>query len=242
MTPERILAAVDGTWPAARMFHQGPFTFRQGQGGGQRVSAATARRAVADHDIPAAEAEMRAMGQRPLFMIRPEDQALDAILDARGYQVHDPVRAWACAPDLLTDQPIPRVSVFTIWEPLAMMVEIWEQGGIGPGRLAVMDRAEGPKTGLLARWKDKPAGAAFVAIHDGVAMLHALEILPHQRRQGVAQWVMRAAAFWARDNGADTLAVLCTKANDGANGLYASLRMTSVTEYHYRRHPEETHS
>lgn len=239
MTPERVIAAVDGTWPAARMFNEGPWTLRQGQGGGQRVSAATARAAVTDDDIPRAEAAMRQMGQRPLFMIRPQDSALDEMLAARGYALHDPVRAWVCAPEMLTDQPIPRVSVFTIWEPLAMMCEIWEQGGIGPGRLAVMERAQGPKTGLLGRWKDKPAGTAFVAIHEGVAMLHALEILPHQRRQGVAQWMMRAAAFWARDNGADTLAVLCTTANEGANGLYASLSMTPVTEYHYRRHPEE---
>lgn len=240
MTADRVIAAVDGTWPAARIFRHGPWTLREGQGGGQRVSAATAAEDVTDADIPVAEAAMREMGQTPLFMIRPGEDALDSMLEARGYVVHDPVRAWVCPPATLMDVPIPRVTVFTIWEPLAMMREIWEAGGIGAGRQAVMARAPGPKTGLLGRWKDKPAAAAFVAIHDGVAMLHALEVLPHQRRQGVANWIMRGAAFWAADNGADTLAVLCTQANGPANGLYDSLSMTPVTEYHYRRKPEET--
>ncbi|QEW18307.1 Acetyltransferase (GNAT) family protein [Marinibacterium anthonyi] len=242
MTPQRVIAAVDGTWPAARVFQTGAWTLREGQGGGQRVSAATALAKASAADLPVAEEAMREMGQRPLFMIRPCDQTLDALLEARGYAIHDPVRAWVCPPQTLMDQPVPRVTVFAIWEPLAMMREIWEAGGIGPGRQAVMDRAQGPKTALLGRWKEKPAAAAFVAIHDGVAMLHALEVLPHQRRQGMAQWMMRAAAFWAAENGADTLAVLCTQANGPANGLYASLSMKPVTEYHYRHKPEETAS
>ena len=182
---------------------------------------------------------MLALGQTQLFMIRPQDDMLDAELATRGYALHDPVRAWACAPDTLCDLPIPRVTAFAIWEPLAIMREIWEAGGIDAGRQAVMARAHGPKTGLLGRWKDKPAAAAFVAIHEGVAMLHALEVLPHQRRQGVAGWMMRAAAVWARENGADTLAVLCTRANAPANALYAALAMTPVTDYHYRRKGEE---
>ena len=239
MTPDRVIAAIDGTWPPARIIDDGAWTFRDGQGGGQRVSATTARGGFAG-DIGAAEAGMAEMGQGRLFMIRPGEAGLDAALAERGYAVHDPVRAWVCAPEQLCDQAVPRVTVFAIWEPLAIMREIWEAGGIGAGRQAVMARAEGPKTALFGRWKDKPAATAFVAIHEGVAMLHALEVLPEQRRQGMAQWMMRAAAFWARDNGADTLAVLCTRANAGANGLYASLSMQPVAEYHYRRKPEET--
>ena len=255
MTPDRILAAIDGTWPPARIFDQGGWTFRQGQGGGQRVSATTLARPPVTADKPAAggdglspgdmdaaiaraEAGMLDMGQHPLFMIRPGETLLDAALDRRGYLVHDPVRAWACPPAQLCDRDIPRVTVFDLWEPLAIQREIWAAGGIGPGRLAVMARTAGPRTALLGRWQDKPAAVAFVAIHDGVAMLHALEVRPEQRRKGMAGWMMRGAAAWARDNGADCLAVLCTLANGPANGLYAALGMASVTEYHYRRRPD----
>lgn len=178
---------------------------------------------------------MLAMGQNRIFCLRPGDEALDAQLAARGYDILDPVNIYACPARHLTDIPIPRVTVFNIWQPLAIMREIWMQGGIGSERLAVMHRAQGPKTGLLMRRSDQPAGTGFVAAHDGIAMMHALEILPAHRRQGMGQWAMRAAAFWALDNGAQTLSVICTKANAGANGLYHALGMEIVGEYHYRQ-------
>lgn len=199
------------------------------------MSAASALGPVTEADIDAAEVAMRAMGQKRIFCLRPGDEALDAQLAARGYEVLDPVNIYMCPVDHLTDLPIPRVTVFTTWEPLAIMREIWAQGGVGPARVAVMERATGPKIGLLLRNNDQPAGAGFVAIQDGVAMVHALEILPDHRRQGLGNWAMRAAAFWARDNGAQTLSVICTKANDGANGLYHALGMEIVGEYHYRQ-------
>ncbi|MDK3016636.1 GNAT family N-acetyltransferase [Pseudodonghicola flavimaris] len=229
-----LFDTIDGTWPAARYLSEGPWLLREGRGGGSRVSAASARDAVQEDDIAQAEAGMLALGQPRLFMIRPEDSALDAALAARGYQIKDPVTAYATPVDRLTQIPVPRVTVLPVWEPLVIMREIWAEGGIGPERLAVMMRAEGPKTGLLARYNDKPGGAAFVAVHQGVAMLHALEILPHQRKQGLGQWMMRGAAFWARAQGAQKLSVVCTRANDGANALYSSLGMDVVGAYHYR--------
>ncbi len=226
---------VDGTWPAAHYETLGPFLLRKGQGGGSRVSAASPTGTFTASDILAAEARMQAMGQKRIFCLRPGDEDLDAQLADRGYDILDPVNIYACPVEHLTDIAIPRVTVFPLWEPLAIMREIWQQGGIGPARLAVMDRAPGPKTGLLMRHRDQPGGVGFVAIHDGIAMVHALEILPHQRRQGLGQWAMRAAAFWALDNGAHTLSVICTKANEGANRLYLSLGMPVVGEYHYRQ-------
>lgn len=238
-TAARLSAVIDGTWPPARVLHQAPWTLRDGQGGGSRVSAATAEGPVDDAAIDAAEVAMRGLGQAPLFMIRPDEEALDALLAARGYDIVDPVNAYACPVAQLTDTPMPRVTVLPVWEPLAIMREIWAGGGIGPARLAVMARAKGPKTGLLARYNDKPGGVCFVAVHDGIAMVHALEILPHQRRQGLGRWMMRGAAFWAAAQGAETLSVVCTRANAGANRLYSSLGMRLVGQYHYRALAQE---
>ena len=159
----------------------------------------------------------------------------DAGFDARGYDIVDPVNLYATPVDTLTTEPVPPVTAIPVWEPLAIMRDIWAAGGIGPGRLAVMERAPGPKTAIIARWNDHPGGCGFVAIHDSIAMVHALEILPHQRNQGLGKWMMRRAAFWARENGAHTLSVVCTQANQGANALYASLGMTLVGQYHYRK-------
>ncbi|HBS48956.1 MAG TPA: GNAT family N-acetyltransferase [Rhodobacteraceae bacterium] len=235
LAPETLYAVLDATWPAARFTRLGPWTLREGQGGGQRVSAATAEDAVGVGDIEIAIAAMREMGQRPLFMVRAGEAALDAQLAERGLILHDPVNAYACPAEALTDIPVPRVTALRVWEPLQIMREIWAEGGIGPGRLAVMERAPQPKTAILGRINDKPGGACFVAMHQGVAMVHAIEVLPHQRRHGMAGWFMREAAVWTLDNGGHTLSVVCTRANTAANALYASLGMASVGQYHYRR-------
>ncbi|PJE33989.1 hypothetical protein CVM52_24595 [Pseudooceanicola lipolyticus] len=192
--------------------------------------------------IAAAEAAMGKMGQGRLFQLRPGQDDLDAALAERGYAVLDPVTIYACPVEQLCNVAIPRVTALTVWEPLAIMREIWLAGGIGPARVEIMHRAAGPKTGLLGRHRDKPAGAAFAAIHDGIAMVHAVEVLAHQRRAGIGRWFMRAAALWARDNGARTLSVMCTDANRPANALYASLGMAVVGHYHYRRQEERSQS
>lgn len=227
----------DHTWPAASLRAIGPFTLRDGRGGGSRVSATTVAGDFTPAELDAAEDAMRGTAQRMIFQIRDGQTALDAAVAARGYEVFDPVNIYACPVAALCDDPLPRVRVLPVWEPLALMREIWAAGGIGPERLAVMARAKGPKTGLLGRLEDKPAGVAFVAIHAGAAMVHAVEVAPAWRRKGMGQWFMRGAAFWARDHGATELSVICTRANAPANALYTSLGMRLVGSYHYRGLP-----
>lgn len=236
MTPDARLLydVIEGTWPPARTWSHGAWTLRDGAGGGKRVSAATANGAVGDADIDGAEAAMRAGGQAPLFMIRGDDEALDTLLDARGYARVDEVVMYTLPIAALTDKKMPEVTCFTLWEPLAIMVEIWAAGGIGPERLAVMDRAA-VKTGILTRWNEKPAGVAFAAVHKGVTMVHAVEVLYHQRRLGVAEWMNRAAAFWGAKQGAEHLAVLCVAENTSARALYTKLGFTEAGRYHYRQ-------
>lgn len=230
---DALFDAIDGTWPPARVLKTDEWLIRVGEGGGKRVSAATALCPVTDKSISLAETTMRRLQQSPLFMVRGSDQSLDAALAARGYQIIDPVVALITPVDALVDVPVPPLTCFTIWEPLAVMEEIWARGGIGPARLSVMRRA-GLKTGLFSRCDNTPAGCGFVAVSGQVAMVHAVEVLPELRRRGVAGWMMREAAFWARDQGAAYLSVLCTKANTAALGLYSSLGFEKVAEYHYR--------
>jgi len=225
----------EATWPPAEVRAVGPVTIRNGQGGGKRVSAATVDDAFSEADLEAAEAAMLALGQSRLFMIKEGDDVLDAALAARGYEVVDPVNVYAAkAEDIATERP-PRTAAIPGWEPLRIMEEIWAKGGIGPARIDVMKRAQGAKTGFVSRWNDQPAGTSFMAMHDGIGMVHAVEILPHQRRQGVGRFLMRRAAFWVLEQGGHTLSVICTQDNAGANGLYASLGMTVVGQYHYRQ-------
>ncbi|MGO4908455.1 GNAT family N-acetyltransferase [Pseudorhodobacter sp. W20_MBD10_FR17] len=235
MTPAQIYDVLEHTWPAASLRSTGPWMIREGAGGGQRVSAATAEAAVTDNDIAGAEAAMQALGQDALFMIRHSDIALDLLLAARGYVLHDPVVVYA-APVAALALPAPTaMSAFATWPPLSIAAQIWADAGIGPGRLAVMDRAKGPKTTILGRVNDRASGVAFVACHANAAMLHALEVCPSQRRQGSANNIMRMAAGWAQDQGAEMLCLAVTQANTVARSLYASLGMEAVGQYHYRK-------
>ena len=64
------------TWPAASEQRVGPWTIRDGQGGGQRVSAATADGAFTQSDLNRAETAMKQLGQPNLFMVRDGETEL----------------------------------------------------------------------------------------------------------------------------------------------------------------------
>jgi GNAT superfamily N-acetyltransferase len=237
MRIDDLVPVIVATWPANAAQAVGPFTVPHGAGGGQRVSAArltdTSATDTTEDAIDSAIAAMADLGQPPLFMVLDHQTGLDARLAARSFACRDTTHAMTipCA-DLAA--PPPPVTCFATWPPLAIQDEIWAVGGIGPARLAIMARVEGPKMSFFGRVSDKPAGTAFAAIHDGVAMLHALEILDEHRRKGLGLTMMRAAADWARSAGAQTFAVLVTGENQPARGLYASLGFQAVGRYHYR--------
>lgn len=229
-----ILTALEATWPAAARQVIGPWIIRDGQGGGKRVSAATPNSNWTQADIQTAEAAMRDLDQTPLFMITDQDQNLDHALANAGYNIIDPVNIYSTSVDTLTTERPPKVSMFSVWPPLAIEIDMWAEGGISDARVNVMKRVQGPKTSILARWNDHPAGVGFAAVHSQDAFVHALEIRTQQRQQGVASWLMKQTAIWAVEQRASRLNVACTKANVAANALYRSIGMKVVGEYYYR--------
>lgn len=228
--PATCLRALDATWPARATWVQEGWTLRDGAGGGKRVSAATLLTSGADP--AAAEAAFAARGLPALFRLAPDDTATAERLHAMGYTAFDHSLIYAAQIATLAAQP-PAVSLFDIWPPLAIMREIWAEGGIGPARIAVMDRAVPPGTGFVARIQDRVAGAAFCGICDRIAMLHAVEIAPAFRRKGVATNILRGAAHWAKAQGADWLTLAVTAENAPARALYEGAGMRIVTEYQY---------
>jgi GNAT superfamily N-acetyltransferase len=228
MTPKTIAEVMEATWPPAKTWREGPFALRDGAGGGKRVSAASCEDDWAEADL----AVLDGLAE-PLVLLRPDDALLDAALAQRGWGVVDPVVVYANpVASLLAD--LPPLAAFPHWPPLAIARSIWEEGGIGPARLAVMDRVAGPKTAILARDGDRSAAVAFVACHGAEAMLHALEVRPPHRRRGIGETVLRAAAGWAAGEGATRLSLAVTERNSAARSLYARLGMQVVGQYHYR--------
>lgn len=230
------LNLMEATWPAARRWQAGPWILRDGKGGGGRVSATTAAHDDwSEGDIAIAEAAHHGSGQVPLFMVRDGEDRLDAALAARGYALHDPVDLFMAPVSRLAAEAPRRLTTFAIWPMLAIMRDHWAEAGIGPERIAVMERAAAPKTTILGRLEDRAAGGVFAAVNGDVAYVHALHVLPGFRRKGLARDMMRAAAQWAATHGARSLALPVTRANDAGQGLYRSLGMEVVDHYHYRR-------
>ena len=222
--PSRLYDAIDATWAPLRRWQDGGWVHRDGAGGGKRVSAATAHSLG---DVP--------MGPPPaLVMIRQGEDALDAALAKAGHRIVDPVVLYAAPCGALAERTPPGIRTITTDAPLARMREVWGAGGIGAARLAVMDRAAGPKTFLLGRSADRTAACAFAALDGEIVMLHALEVAPAARRDGLGQDLTAAAARWGRTQGAKCIALMTTEANAPARALYEGLEMELSGRYHYR--------
>jgi GNAT superfamily N-acetyltransferase len=184
---------------------------------------------------------MRALGQTPQIMVRDGEGSLDSLLASHGYAVKDPTNLWAIdAAELAGDGKLPMGIGYAMWPPLSLIRDIWTEGGIGPERQAIMERAPDPKAGILSRAGDYPGGAAFVAMDEDIAVVHALHVLTDARRKGVARRLLKHAAIWARGHGATVVGLAVTQGNTAANPLYASLGMRLRGQYHYRIKTEET--
>ncbi|MEL6205355.1 MAG: GNAT family N-acetyltransferase [Pseudomonadota bacterium] len=227
-----LFAALEATWPPAA-WHDAPgWRVPEGRGGGNRVSAARPVTEVPDIDAMARIQDQ--IGQERLVQVRRGHEVLDAALEAAGYTSRDATLGLVAPVDAVAAEP-PRVTAFEVDWPMAEIGrEIWAGGGIGPARVAVMDRVQGPKCAFLGRVDDQPAAAAFVACHGPIAMVHALEVLPQHRRKGVARHLMQAMALWALREGASRIGCFVTENNVAARTLYAGLGLGVETAYHYR--------
>lgn len=238
MTENPFFTAIEQTWPAAQQIEVEGWIVRQGLGGGSRVSSAVATTDAPD--IKLMEVTQASLGQPALVMVRDDQEALDETLKQMGYRAKDPTLLMTAAVAKVAEPP-PPVRAFTVdWPPLKAQLELWAANGIGPDRIEVMNRALGPKCSLIGRVEDQIAGTGYLAIAGSVAMVHALEVRSDLRRQRVAFYMMRAAAIWAQDHGAQTLCVAVTHANEGARALYTSLGLETVGHYHYREKPLKT--
>ena len=229
-----VLAAAEATWPPVEVARDGGFQTGRGLGAGGRVSAT---RVVApdwrEADLEAAVARHRAWNQPPLVRALDDEARLHELLERRGWRRFKPTAILVVPVAALAGTPVPRMAAFDAWPPLAVQRDLWRAGGITAARQDVMARAAQPKTALLARINDRVAGAAFVAVHAGVAVLHAVEVEPALRRHGAGEALVRKAAIWARAEGAAALALAVSRANTGAVALYDKLGFTEAAGYAY---------
>lgn len=247
---DALFATLDLTWPAAGGCVIGPWRLRRGEGGdaggGRRTNAATldpeAAPGPALERFGEVEAQMRDWGQTPLIQVRDSQGELDESLAARGYAAIEPTAFYACPVAPLASRELPRLAAFALWPPLEVQLRLWEEGGIGADRMAVMERAAPAKTALLARDGDEAAGTGFVAVKRGVAVIHAMHVRPDRRRRGLCGHMVACAARWAVDQGAEHMTLAVGRANDAAIAAYGALGMVERPGYRYRRAPADRSS
>lgn len=241
LDPERaasrsdLFAALSASWPAGEVLDLGPWRLRRGRGGGRRASAATLEGSLAEPDS-AIEA-MRSSGERPIFMVRDGQAALDATLAERGFGVEAPSVLYAGAAAAMAHR-VSDLAVIDCDGPIAILAELWAAEGFGQARLGVMARVRGAKRFLLGRHADRAAGAGFVSAHGSMVMVSALVVARHVRRQGLGRRMLQWTAAWAVDQGAGTLALAVEAENAPARALYEKLGMTAMAGYHYRVAPD----
>ena len=169
-----VCDALDVTWPAAFKSTVPGFSIREGKGGGQRVSAATTIGSFHTTQIGPAENAMRALGQDPLFMVRPGDGLMATHLEELGYVKKDTTLLYAIPTTEIAATKPPPITSFQVWPPLAAQREVWAEGGTHAARLAIMKRADCPKTTFLGRVNDRPAASAFAGVAHNCTMLLSL--------------------------------------------------------------------
>ncbi len=228
-----LAQAFEDTWPAAEYTDAGGFRVGRGLGAGGRVSSARAVGRWTKADIPAVEAIHRRWQQQPMFRVPDTDDGLAGALQDAVYRRETPTAIMQAPVTALTGQPIPYLTTFAIWPPLAIQRDIWNAGSINPARQAVMDRVAVPKTAILGRIDDRAAGVAFAAVAGDVVMVHAVEVLPAFRRRGLAGWLMRQAAVWGQEQGATRVGLAVSRANTGARATYDRLGFAEVAGYAY---------
>ena len=231
-----LYAVIDATWPAYRLWREGGWIFRDGRGGGKRVSAATLIGTDATPDIGFAARTLAKVGQPPLFMLRPEQAEFDATLEAAGYRLLDPVTILIGDLDTL-DSNLPTRLCVTSDDPTEDMAQVWAAGGIGPARLDIMRRCPLPKTCVGLTVDGDTVSVAYAAQSGNTVMCHAVEVRASHRRQGLGRDIMRAVLGWSRDQGAAKLAIITTDENAPALALYRGMGLQDAGRYHYRIMP-----
>ncbi|GHA48150.1 N-acetyltransferase [Amylibacter ulvae] len=221
---ETLYDAIDATWAPFEMREENGWIIREGRGGGKRVSAATQTEANAS--IENAERAMDALEQQRMFMIRAGFPTLEIQLARRQYSILDATLIMACE----TTKIAAKHPVDISQDPSKTQAEIWAAGGVNSERLDVMRRVSVPKACLSIQNK----AAAFAAIHDGVCMVHCVEVIESMRRQGLGKQIMQAVAEWAAQNKAHTVCILVVAANHGAKTMYEKMGLVEVGKYHYR--------
>ena len=231
-------------WPGVRTDRLGEWTLRAADGFTNRANSVLPE---GDPGIPLDQALDRVrdwyagLGLPASVQVDPADP-LDAELEARGWTTHAPA-LFQTAPlaPLVDDAAAAAAGVRLSREPgdgwLARYRRMADPALAGTA-LAVLSGGPSVWFATVPGAQGEPPAAIGRCVVDGRwAGLAALEVVPEQRRRGLARAVTAALARAAADEGAELAYLQVEPDNSGALRLYERLGFRTHHRYHYRRQP-----
>ncbi|GAA2126427.1 GNAT family N-acetyltransferase [Actinomadura napierensis] len=231
--PRDLDRLVAEAWPARSVQDIGGWLLRHADGVTKRANSVLPLGAPEDLDGALRRTE-RFYGERGLPAVfsmseRARPDGLNALLEARGYELVDPTLGMAA--DI--DGPYERDGVEIADEPSAGWLDVWWSVD---GRY---DHQLPTATQILT---GVPAGYASldgVAVGRGVPQgewlgIYAMAVSPEARRRGLGRRVLRALLGWGREQGCERAYLVVVERNAPARAMYAAEGFTESGGYHYR--------
>ncbi|BDG75223.1 GNAT family N-acetyltransferase [Roseomonas fluvialis] len=228
------------TVPAARVAFDGPFVVRAFAGGTGRANAASSIDPAPDpaleDRIARIEALYAAHGLPPRFRSTPLDPpGLVGMLAARGYVEKDetvillaPIGAIAAPDAAATALPAPDADWMAVTATAEHQTPARRREKEGNPALLMVPGA------WITLHQDGAAAAVISVVASGeTAGFFDLAVRPDFRRRGLAARAVRAAAHWAREQGAAWLFCQVAAANAASLALNTGLGMAEAYRYRY---------
>lgn len=249
MTPPDVLALERATLtavPAPRTGFDGPFVLRAFAGGTGRANAASSLDPSPDPDLPARiariEARYAALGLPVRFRSMPLDPpGLAEHLAARGYVPKDetivlvaPIAAIAAADPAAQARPAPDADWMAVTATAEHQGPKRRQEKEGSAPLLTV-----PGAWITLREDGQAAAVASVVAAGALAGYFDLAVRPEHRRKGLAARAVRAAADWARGQGAAWLFCQVAAANTASLTLNTALGLREAYRYTYWQRPQD---
>jgi ribosomal protein S18 acetylase RimI-like enzyme len=233
--------------PTQRVAFDGSFVVRSFLGGTGRANAASSLWRADDPDLAARvariEARYEAQGLPVRFRSLPLDPpGLAAMLSARGYVTRDetiifvaPAEDIACVDADVAVLPAPDANWMAVTATAEHQV---------PARRAEKERAVGmmmvPAAWLTLHEGSKPVACLSVVADGELAGFFDLAVVPEARRRGLSARITRAAAHWARAQGARWIWAQVAANNQASCAAQQSLGMREAYRYVYYMRPQDT--
>lgn len=227
-------------WPAPQTLLMGGWVVRAAGGYTKRANSANAMQAGAALDEPLLheiEQVYARMGQPCIFRISPLANAeVDALLQARGYQLQDP--------SLFMHRPGQPADL----QGTAIVVEqassrSWLEGvckasSLPPHQQALHSAIVGC-IGLRCGYASIVQNGQTVAwglavLEKEAAGLYDVVVVPQMRGRGLGRMLLKGLLRWAAEQGVRSTDLQVAGSNHVAQTLYASLGFEPVYGYHYR--------